>query len=93
MSLVLGIIIGAIYGRNARVINQRLYEDICHIAVMVSKTQLAVTGYYLLETIVMVLERKLQPQTYTHDLLCTCNRRSCKPVSINTYVRKLKAVQ
>ncbi len=93
MDLIVGVIIGTVYGRNARAINQRTYADMCRLASVLSKTQFVIGATYILETVVVAVERRMQPQRYTHDILCECNRRSCRPVSINTYVRKLKGAR
>lgn len=92
MDLIIGIIIGTIYGRNVTIINQRAYDDVHKVWLAISKTQVAMTTYYVIEMIYAAIERKLmQKDIYTHDLLCTCNRRSCRPVKIETYIRKMKA--
>jgi len=93
MDLLTGIIIGAIYARNINTINERVFYDVQRVALAFSRTGFATTCYYMIEAVYMAFERKfVQKNIYTHDILCTCNRRTCKPVSINTYVRKIKAV-
>ena len=93
MDLLIGAIIGAIYGRNARAINSQASHDIQRLFWALSKTGFAANTYYMLEGIYLAFERKFTHKSiYTHDILCTCNRRTCKPVSINTYVRKIKAI-
>jgi hypothetical protein len=93
MNLFIGIFIGILYGRNVQDINRRAIEDVQKIATLLSKTQFATTTYYMIEGIYMAIERKfVHKNVHTHDILCTCNRRTCKPVSINTYVKKLKAI-
>lgn len=92
MDLMIGILIGTLYGRNFDIINQRTYYDLQRVLSALSRTQFAANAYYVLEAIYIYFERKFaHKDIYTHDLLCTCNRRSCKPISINTYVRKIKA--
>jgi hypothetical protein len=94
MDLAIGIIIGTIYGRNVNTINQRAYEDVQKLFTAFSKTKTAMTSYYVIEAIYLAIEKKwAHKNIYTHDILCTCNRRSCRPVSITTYARKLKAIQ
>jgi len=93
MDILLGVIIGTVYGRNAKVINERAYRDVRRMVLLFSGTQFAATTYYMAETIYLAIERKtMHKEIYTHDILCECNRRTCKPISINTYVRKIKAL-
>lgn len=92
MYLLIGIIIGTIYGRNVNIVNERAYEDIRKISLAFSKTKTAATGYFIMEAIYLAFERKLvQKNIYTHDILCTCNRRACRPLKIETYVKRIKA--
>lgn len=93
MDLFLGLIVGVVYGRNARHINERVYADACKVADVLSRSQMGITAFFVLETIVRALER--QQVVCMQSIMCECNRRSCagRTVSVNTYVRKLKAVQ
>lgn len=91
MYLLFGIFIGALYGRNARAVNQRTYEDIQKAWQAFTKTHLAFTLYMVADAVYERLSRR--EVIYSHDLLCTCNRRSCPGYtpSIATYTRKMKA--
>ena len=92
MDLIIGIVIGTIYGRNVNAINQRAYEDTRKILTALSKTQAAATAYYMIEAVYLAFERKsVHKDICTRDILCDCNRRSCRPVKIETFVRKMKA--
>jgi len=93
MDLIIGIIIGTLYGRNMEKINQQTAEDLVRMFKAFSRTQFAATMYYMVEGVYLYFERKFMNKHihYNHDMLCTCNRRSCRPVNINTYARKMKA--
>lgn len=94
MDIIIGIVVGTIYGRNMHEINKRGYEDICQFARIVYRTNFATMIVYMLETVCLAIETKIlhKEYYYTHDILCSCNRRSCRPLNINTYVRKIKAL-
>ena len=92
MEILLGMALGAIYGRNAQTINRQVYGDVCRVVAVLSKTSLAINGYYMLEGLYATFERRfVQPKLYLHDLFCDCRR--CRPLSIRTYVRRVKGVK
>lgn len=90
--IIFGILIGTIYGRNMGEINRRTYADVCRAALAFSRTGFALGLYYMVEAIYTYFERKFVQKTIcTNDILCECNRRKCRPLKIDTYVRKIKA--
>lgn len=93
MSLILfGMILGAIYGRNAGIINERLSADARKVWRGFARTGAALNLYMVADAIYERLANLHKREVvYNHDLLCTCNRRSCRPLKINTYVRRIKA--
>lgn len=95
MDLLIGIFIGTIYGRNARRINDQTYHDLQRLWVAFRKTRIAFNLYMVADTLYERLAQfRNREVIYTHDFLCTCNRRKCLGYtsSISTYVRKLKAI-
>lgn len=90
--MLLGIVIGVLYGRNARAINERTLSDLKKMYWAFSKTKLAITLYYILENLYIAFEQRyVHKQPKEHNLLCECGHCKYRTVSIDTYVRRLKA--
>lgn len=89
--LIIGVIIGAVYGRNYRAINQRTYQDACKAATVLMNTQMGVTTIFVLETIVRALD-KPEKVSCMRNVMCECQRRHCpgRTVSIGYYASKIK---
>lgn len=94
MYLIFGIFIGILYGRNAREVNQKTYEDIQKAWRSFAKTPIAFDLYLLADSMYERIARlRMKEVVYTHDILCPCNHRNCLGYtpSIATYTRKIKA--
>lgn len=89
-AILFGMVIGTIYGRNARAINRRTYADLCQLATVLARSQMGVTTFYVLEAIVRACERP--GDSCMKSILCECRRRRCpgRTVSADYYARKLK---
>lgn len=92
------LLIGIILGANRAAIYQQTVEDTSKV---LQKLRAATSVRALclgLEQIFIVLTDRYSRPIAAHDFINPCTKRQCetcggKPISINTYVRKLKAVR
>lgn len=92
------LLIGIILGANREAIYKQTIEDTRKACQRLSTTNLATSTYYVVETLFGILTERYGRPIAVHDFINPCTKRQCetcggKPISINTYVRKLKAVR